>query len=143
MRMASWCAFLLVLTGLLGAYSEFVWPGRVLPGLAGCVLTIVGAYFLWQNSLTAVGLTLVGAAILFFVAEAFWRVNLIAGLFGITALSCGFWLLIDGPRRIPPALAVPSSVAFGGITVFLLHAAKRARSNKWSDIHCASETSRK
>lgn len=133
--MGSGYAFLLVLVGLLAIYSELVWPGRVLPGVVGCVSTIAGGYFLWQNSPTAVGVALIAAAIIFFLAEAFWKVDLIAGILGIVALSSGSCLLINGSRRIPPALALPGSIIFGGITAFLLSAAKRARRNKWSDMN--------
>lgn len=141
--MGSGYAFLLVLVGLLAIYSEFLWPGRILPGVAGCALTIAGGYFLWQNSPTAIGVALIGMAIVFFIAEAFGRVDLVAGLLGIFALSCGSCLLIPGSRRISPAFALPSSVVFGGITVFLLKAANRARRNKWSDINCESRGTQK
>ncbi len=134
--MTSGYAFLLVLVGLLGIYSEFVWPGRVLPGVGGCLLTSAGGYFLWQKSPTVIGLALIGTAVAFFIAEAFLPVNLIAGILGIATLSWGFCVLTGGARRIPAALAVPSSVVFGWITVVLLNVAKRARRNKWSDINC-------
>ncbi len=141
--MVSGYAFLLVLLGLLAIYSEFLWPGRILPGVAGCALTVVGCYFLWQNSPTVIGLGLIGMAVVSFIAEAFWRVDLVAGLLGIVALCCGSCLLIDGSRRIPPAFALPSSVVFGGITMFLLNAAKRARRSKWSDNNCGSQGTQK
>jgi membrane-bound serine protease (ClpP class) len=127
-------AFVLLIAGLLAVYSEFVWPGRVWPGLSGCALTVAGAYFLWRNAPTAIGLVLIGIAGALFVAEVFLSVDLICGIAGTAALAAGFYVLFPPSRRISPVLSIPVSLAFGGITAFLALAAKRARRNKRSDI---------
>lgn len=127
-------AFTLFLLGVLGVYREFVRPGGIVPGVAGCVLTIVGGYFLWQNSLNTMGIALLAVAAALFIVETFWKVDLVAGILGTMALSWGFCLLINAPRRIAPALAIPLSVVFGAITLLLSYGAKRARRNKWADI---------
>ena len=127
-------AFLLLVCGILCIYSESVWPGRVIPGLVGGVLAISGTYFLWRNSPTAIGLLLIGGAVIFFVAEAFWRVDLVSGVAGLVALTCGFCLLFPAPQGIAVRLAIPVCVIFGAITIFLMYQAKRARRNKRSDL---------
>lgn len=127
-------AFLLFFLGLFAVYAELVWPGRALPGLAGCALILVGGYFLWQRSPTPIGMALIGLAALLFLCESYWRLYFVPGTLATVALALGFCLLIDAPHRIPAGLAIPISVLFGGTTVFLSWSAKRARENKWSDI---------
>ncbi len=127
-------AFLITLVGLLGVYCEFVRPGRVFPGLAGSVLAIGGIYDLTRHPLSRGGLILVGLALALFGLEAFWRVDFVGGLLATASLSAGSSLLLSGPERLRPALAISASILFGGITVLLCYGAKRARRNKWSDI---------
>lgn len=132
--MTASAAFILLIFGLLGIYAEFVWPGRVIPGAAGCVLAVAAVYFLWRNSPTPMGVALLGIAAGLFVAEALWRLNFIAGVAAMTALAWGFCVLLPVPRRISPAVAIPGSTVFGALTMFLLWGAKRARQNKRADI---------
>jgi len=132
-------AFLLVLSGTLGVYCEFIRPGRVFPGLAGSVLAAAGIRGFACMQLTRAGMVLIGLAIALFLLEvfwleAFWRANLLAGLAGIVSLTIGFCLLVRGPGGIPPALAIFAGISFGCLTLFLCCGAKRARRNKWSDV---------
>ncbi len=127
-------AFLLLVLGVLAVYWELVRPGRVAPGLAGCVLTVAAAYFLWRNAPARVGIGFIGLAVVLFAAEAFWSVALVAGIAASVALTFGFCLLFPAARRIPPALAIPAGVILGGITLILTYSAKRARRNKWADL---------
>jgi len=127
-------AFILLISGLLGVYAELARPGLVAPGLAGCVLSLSGAYFLSRDAPSGLGLALLSVAVLLFVAEAFWRVNFVAGVFAIMALTCGFCVLLRETPRISLALAIPVSVVFGSITLVLVYGAKRARQNKWADL---------
>ena len=139
--MTASAAFILVLVGLLSIYCEFVWPGRVLPGLAGSIFVVSGCYALTHFAPSSAGLTLVGVAAALFTLEACWRINFWSGLLATAALSVGSSILVTGRDHIPWELAIPASVVFGGITVLLCYGAKRARCNKWSDIVDAQQLS--
>ena len=121
--------FLLLLSGILGIYCEFLWPGRMLPGVLGCALAATAAYFLWQNSPTRVALALLGVAVLLFLIEIFWTVDFLAGITATLLLACGFSLLFPAPRAIPLVLVVPVSLAFGSTTLLLAHTAKIGRAS--------------
>jgi membrane-bound serine protease (ClpP class) len=127
-------AFLLLILGFLAIYWEFVRPGTVVPGLLGCLLVAAAAYFLWRNAPAPGGLWLIAFAALSFVVEAFWSVPWVAGVLAAIAFTCGVCLLFPSPQRIHPALAIPVSILFSGITLLLTYATKRARRNKRSDI---------
>lgn len=127
-------AFVLAILGLFAIYCEFVWPGKVYPGVLGSIALIVGAYFLWLNSPTGIGLLLVGVAALLFLVETLWNTRFTAGTAGTILLSLGFCRLFTGPNRIVPELAIPVCIVFGAISVFLAYSVRRARQNKWSDV---------
>ncbi len=127
-------AFVLAILGVLAIYCEFVWPGKVYPAVLGSIILIIGAYFLWLNSPTGIGLLLVGLATLLFLVETFWNSRFLAGVAATILLSFGFCRLFTGANRIRASLAIPVCIVFGAISVFLAYGARRARQNKWSDI---------
>ena len=127
-------AFLLLIFGLLAIYCEFIWPGRVIPGVLGAAAALAGAYFLFRGDLQTSGLMLLTIGILLLAAEALWGPYFLLGTLGAIALTAGFSLVFPASHRIVPALVIPISAIFGAITAFLASAAKRARRNKWSDI---------
>jgi membrane-bound serine protease (ClpP class) len=123
-------AFLLLIFGLLGVYCEFIWPGRIVPGVVGAALAVAGAYFLFRGSLQITGVVLLGIGVLLLVTEALGAPYFLLGALGTVALTAGFGLLLPGSRRIAPGLAVPVSLLFGVLTTLLGSIAKRARRNK-------------
>lgn len=127
-------AFCLVIFGVLGIYCEFIWPGKVVPAVAGAGCAVTGLYFLWRASPTPLGLGLLAAAALLLgldaMAETFW----IAGTVGTAALAFGFTRLIAGTGRISPLLEVPCCLAFGMVTMVLNWAGRRARRNKRAGV---------
>ncbi|MDQ2776648.1 MAG: hypothetical protein M3Y57_17275 [Acidobacteriota bacterium] len=127
-------AFTLVITGTLGVYCEFVWPGKVWPGAIGSMLLIFGAYSFARYHPSTHGLILLAFAAALFLIETFRETHLISGIAGIVALAAGFCTLLDKPRTIPPVLACLLSVIFGSVTVYLANGAKRARRNKRIDL---------
>jgi membrane-bound ClpP family serine protease len=127
-------AFLSVISGVLGIYCEFIWPGRVFAGIAGAAFTCAGIFALARRPLTPAGVMLLTLAAGLFLIEAFWRVDMIAGLAGTVCLTAGAILLVRAPAAIPPAFALPTCIIFGGVTILLSRGAKRARRNKWSDL---------
>jgi membrane-bound serine protease (ClpP class) len=123
-------AFLLLICGALAIYGEFIWPGRVLPGLAGAAMALTGGYFLWRNSPSGLGLELLAAAAVLLAAEALLNTYFIAGVMGTAAAASGFCKLFAGRSGIAPGLAIPLCLIFGAVTIFLSGGAKRARRNK-------------
>ena len=123
-------AFCLVIFGLLGVYCEFIWPGRVLPGICGAAAAATGGYHLWRAVPSALGLELLALAAACFLLDAFIHTYLIAGTVATVALTFGFLRLIPGEHGIRPFWAIPWCLAFGAITMFLNWSARRARRNK-------------
>lgn len=127
-------SLLLVFFGVLAIYCEFIRPGRVLPGVAGSLAAAIGIYKLEHLPLTHTGLILIATAAALFLLEAFWPVNFMAGTAATVSLSGGSALLVHSPADIGPGLAIAASVVFGGVTMLLCCAAKRARRNKTADL---------
>ncbi len=128
-------AFVLTIFGLLGIYSELVWPGYrvvriVSPGVFGLGMVLTGGYFLWLHAPTAVGLRLLGGAAALFAVDAILNCYFIAGVAWTALLAMGFWKLFGRSQGITAELLFPLCVIFGAATVFLSHGAKRARRNK-------------
>ena len=124
-------ALILVLSGSLSLFGEFLRPGRILPGLAGSALVIAGLRSLEHAPPNRSAMALLGIAAVLFLVEAFWQVSIAAGLAGTAALTTGaVWLL---PHQTP-AFTVPACLLFGCISTFLGWEAKRARRSKWSDL---------
>jgi membrane-bound ClpP family serine protease len=127
-------AFVLVLSGLLLLYCEAIWVGRIYFGLAGAVLFLSGVAGLWNLPHTLPGMTLIAAAILAFVIEAFFRTCFVAGILGTILLASGFWKLCPPPIAIAPGLILPLTALFGVLTLKLFAIAKQARRNKRDDL---------
>jgi membrane-bound ClpP family serine protease len=127
-------AFVLLIFGALGIYSELIWPGRVAPGVVGAAAAVTGSYFLFRWPLEIAGLVPLGAGALLLIAEACWGRYLVLGALGALALTAGFCLLLPPPRRIVPELAIPLAAIFGALSAILASGAKRARKNKWADL---------
>ena len=134
MRVGPNITFPILMVGLLLVYSEFLRPGRLVPGLLGSVMAVAGSYWLWRNSPVTPGILLLILAAVLLSAEALWGTHFIPGLLGTLALASGFFLLFPPERRIAPGLAIPISIVFGAITTFLAFEGKRARRNKRSDL---------
>lgn len=125
---------MLPLLGILGMYCEFIWPGRIVPGLSGAAAVVCGCYFLSQYTLSGLGLALICIAAAFFIAEAVYRTYFLAGTMAMVCLAIGGCKLIYSGPGIRAGVAIPVSIVFGGVTIFLGSAAKRATRNKRSDI---------
>jgi membrane-bound serine protease (ClpP class) len=123
-------AFLLLVLGALGVYWEVHAPGMVLPGLLGVLLICTGAYGIYQDSPSWYGLTLLILAIILLTVELRYYTHMVSGIAGTILLAFGALVLIQGPRRITPGLAIAISAAFGIITVFLGLLGMRARDTK-------------
>jgi membrane-bound serine protease (ClpP class) len=127
-------AFLLAVLGVLGIYIEFIWPGRILPGLLGAAALVCGCYFLARHSPSNLGLVLIGIALVLFIAESLYSTYFVAGAIATACLAIGARKLFNSVPEITAGVAIPASIVFGGVTIFLGSAGKRARRNKRSDI---------
>jgi membrane-bound serine protease (ClpP class) len=123
-------AFVLLVLGALGIYWEMHAPGMIVPGILGVLLVCAGAYGLYQDAPSWYGLTLLALAALLLGIELKYYTHMVSGLAGTVLLAFGALVLVQGPRRITPAVAFAVSVAFGLITVFLGSLAMKARKYK-------------
>lgn len=123
-------AFLLLILGALGVYWEMHAPGMIVPGVLGLLLILAAAYGLYEYSPTWYGLALLITAGLLLTIELKYYTHMISGLAGATLLAFGTILLLQGPQRVSPALAIAASAAFGIIIIFLGSLAMRARKAK-------------
>jgi membrane-bound serine protease (ClpP class) len=132
-------AFVLMMFGFLGIYTELLWPGYRLarivgPGVLGLGAALTGGYFLWLHSPSRLGLEFLGAAAVLFAVDAIVSSYFAAGVAGTAALAIGFWKLFDDPPGINAAFVFPLCAVFGAATMVLSHSAKKARRNKRIDI---------
>jgi membrane-bound serine protease (ClpP class) len=127
-------ACVLVIAGILGIYLECIRPGRVLPGVVGAAVLILGAYSLDRLSPQPLGLALLAISVALFAAEAIWDSYLLFGICAAAALAAGFRLLFEEPPRISLLLAIAAAAVLGAANIFLASAAKRARRNKRADV---------
>ena len=118
------------MAGVLLLYCEFVWPGKVVFGVAGACSVLGGLAILWRIPHTTIGLALIGAAMVCFAVEAAFQNRFVAGTAATVLLANGFWKLCAVAPGIRPEMAFPVSAIFGAITLALLSVAKRARRNK-------------
>jgi membrane-bound ClpP family serine protease len=120
-------AFALLAAGVAGCIWELTRPGRIAPGVAGLGAVVIGAYWLWRNHPTYVGLFWIGLTGIGFsllpLTGAFCPIYVIAGLAGSIGWSAGFILLFRGASRIAPELAIPVCTAFSCIAAWLLRTA--------------------
>ena len=123
-------AFVLLVLGALGVYWEMHAPGLVAPGVIGILLVCVGAYGLYEDTPTWYGLTLIALAILLLTVELKYYTHMVSGITGTVLLALGAILLLQGPRRVAPALSIAVAAAFGVITIFLGLLGMRARKAK-------------
>ncbi len=123
-------AFVLLILGALGVYWEMHAPGMVVPAILGLLLIFAGAYGLYEDSPTWYGLALLISAALLLMIELKYYTHMISGVAGAALLAFGTILLLQGPQRIAPALAIAVSAAFGIIVIFLGFLGMRARKSK-------------
>lgn len=123
-------AFLLLVLGAIGVYWELHAPGMMVPGILGILLLCAGAYGIYQDSPTWYGLALLALALLLMTIELKYYTHMISGIAGTILFALGALVLLQGPRRVTPGLALAVSVAFGVITVFLGYLGMRARKSK-------------
>jgi len=123
-------ALMLLVGGALLIYLEFNVPGTIVPGALGTLMVLLGVFALDLLPIRFTALLLLVAAAVFMTLEAKFGGHGVLATAGILCLTFGTLTLVAAPipeLRINPWVAIAVSLAFGGITVFLVRLAMRAR----------------
>ncbi len=126
-------ALLLLAAGVLLIYVEFHLPGTIVPGATGTVMVFLALFALNLLPVRHTALALLIAAIVLLALEIKTMSHGLLALAGIACLAGGLLTLVDAPvpeLRVQPGVAIGISVALGGVTVFLLRLAMRAKRRK-------------
>jgi membrane-bound serine protease (ClpP class) len=118
-------AFILLAIGALALYAEFNHPGAVVPGTVGIVFILLATRF--------AAVVLILASFALFALEAKFATHGVLAIGGMATMVLGGLLLVDAPipeMRVHLLTALAVSVPLGGITVFLMSIALKARANK-------------
>jgi membrane-bound serine protease (ClpP class) len=123
-------ALLMLVAGALLIYLEFNAPGTIVPGALGTLLVLLGIFGLNLLPIRFTAVTLLLAAVTLLVLEAKFGAHGVLAIAGIACLTFGTLTLVAAPvphMGVSLSVAIAVSVAFGGITVFLLRLAILAR----------------
>ena len=123
-------ALLLLVGGALLIYLEFNTPGTIVPGALGTLMVLLGVFALDLLPIRFTAVLLLIAAFALMLLEAKFGGHGVLALTGIVCLIFGTLTLVAAPipeMQIRPWVAIGVGVGFGGITVFLVRLAWRAR----------------
>jgi membrane-bound serine protease (ClpP class) len=126
-------ALLLLVGGALLIYLEFNTPGTIVPGALGTLMVLLGVFGLNLLPIRYTAVLLLVGAVVLMVLEAKFGGHGALAIAGVACLLFGTLTLVAAPvpeLEISPWVAVAVSLAFGGITVFLVRLAVRARRRK-------------
>jgi membrane-bound serine protease (ClpP class) len=123
-------ALALVIVGALWIYAEFLAPGKVIPGMVGSLLMVLGLKALAAFPVVPIALLVILIGLACFYRAATVRERAWTAI-GAVSFVAGTWKL--GGGRIHFATAACLGVPFALITSFLLSIAMRARRNKTLD----------
>lgn len=124
---------LLLIVGFVAVLLEFSHPGAIIPGVVGFIAILLAFYAIDLLPFRSIALVLILSAFVLFVLEAKFQTHGVAGLGGIVLMVLGALLLIDGPipeMRVSIWTALGVSLPLGGITIFLMTIAFKARMRK-------------
>jgi len=124
---------IVLVTGLLCVYVEFLRPGSVIPGATGSVLILLSAAALTRFSLDWHAAPLLAAALLAYLAEARFPLMGTWAVLGAVCMTSGWMLLVRttaGQAAIHTFTAIAITLPFAAIATWLLTIALRARRNK-------------
>jgi membrane-bound serine protease (ClpP class) len=125
--------YLLFTVSLLCIYFEFNHPGAIVPGVVGFICLLLFFYALNLLPFRSIALVLIVSAFVLFALEAKFQTHGALGVGGIVLMLLGGLLLIDGPipqMRVQFWTALSVALSMGGITIFLMSIALKARRNK-------------
>ena len=126
-------ALLLLVGGALLIYLEFNAPGTIVPGALGTLMVLLAIFAFDLLPIRYTAVLLLIAAMVLFILEAKVGGHGALAIAGIVCLAFGTLTLVAAPvpqLRVSPWVAISVSIAFGGITWFLVRLAWRARRRK-------------
>jgi membrane-bound serine protease (ClpP class) len=126
-------ALLFLVGGALLIYVEFNSPGTIVPGALGTLMVLLAIFALNLLPIRYTAVMLLAAALILLLLEAKFGGHGVLATAGILCLTFGTLTLVAAPvpeLGVTPWVAFAVSVAFGGITVFLVRLAVRARRRK-------------
>jgi membrane-bound serine protease (ClpP class) len=126
-------ALLLLIGGALLIYLEFNTPGTIVPGALGTLMVLLAIFALNLLPIRYTAVMLLLAAAVLLVLEAKFGGHGALAIAGLVCLTLGTLTLIAAPipeLAVNPWVAIGISAGFGGITVFLVRIAMRARQLK-------------
>jgi membrane-bound serine protease (ClpP class) len=121
---------LLLVGGALLIYLEFNTPGTIVPGALGTLMVLLAIFALNLLPIRYTAVMLLLAAAVLLLLEAKFGGHGALAIAGIVCLTLGTLTLIAAPipeLAVNPWVAIAISAGFGGITVFLVRIAMRAR----------------
>jgi membrane-bound serine protease (ClpP class) len=126
-------ALLLLIGGALLVYLEFNTPGTIVPGALGTLMILLAIFALDLLPIRYTAVMLLLAAMVLLVLEAKFGGHGALAIAGIVCLTLGTLTLVAAPvpeLAVNPWVAIGVSAGFGGITVFLVRLAVKARRQK-------------
>src|SRR5205814_7997968 len=108
-------------------------PGAVWPGTVGIVFIVLAVFALHLLPIRFAAVGLIFASFVLFALDAKFGMHGALAVGGVATLVIGALLLVDSPipeMRVKLATALAVSIPLGGMTVFLMSVALRARRNK-------------
>jgi membrane-bound serine protease (ClpP class) len=126
-------ALLFLVAGALLIYLEFNSPGTIVPGALGTLMVLLAVFALNLLPIRFTAVLLLVAALVFLLLEAKFGGHGVLAIAGIVCLAFGTLTLVAAPvpeLGVTPWVALALSIGFGGITVFLVRLAVRARRSK-------------
>ena len=126
-------ALLFLVGGALLIYLEFNSPGTIVPGALGTLMVLLAIFALNLLPIRYTAVLLLVAALILLLLEAKFGGHGVLAVAGILCLTFGTLTLVAAPvpeMAVTPWVAFAVSAGFGGITVFLVRLAVRARRRK-------------
>jgi membrane-bound serine protease (ClpP class) len=126
-------ALLFLVCGALLIYLEFNSPGTIVPGALGTLMVLLAVFALDLLPIRYTAVLLLIAAVVLLILEAKFGGHGALAIAGIVCLTFGTLTLVAAPvpeMGVSPWVAISLSLAFGGITWFLVRLAVRARKRK-------------
>lgn len=126
-------ALLFLVGGALLIYLEFNSPGTIVPGALGTLMVLLAIFALNLLPIRYTAVLLLVGAMVLLILEAKVGGHGALAIAGIACLAFGMLTLVAAPipqMRVSPWVALSVSVAFGGITWFLVRLVVRARRRK-------------